>query len=480
MALQPGSSPSLLERLLWKSIPLWLLLATVLFFLLVTASFGWFVMRSAALHDESPLAKAALAVASFPSTTKAVIKEIARFLSGAPDYASVQARPPDRSWAGFQPVKSMIEGVGEGLIMRRGPGALARGWRIVVGAFEAGGSLQHVALMLSPDLRIVHSWPLLEDGLEGKQMDTDPAPPARKLPHGFSVLSDGSVIYAFDDGSSLHRKDRCGRTIWADAGKYHHSVTVDDAEATVWALRHDDEGDRAQREKIVQIAVEDGKIVKEISIADIMAANPDIGILEVRRNHEDHLGENSRGLPGPWSGDPFHLNDVDPLPRKLAGAFQQFAAGDLLVSARNLNLLFVIDPRTLAVKWWRAGATIRQHDPDWMADGRISAYDNRTARRYSEIVEIDPATLAETVMVDGRDLDFYSRVRGKVESMPGGGWLITSPEQGRVVEVAPDGRIALEFYDVLDGKARAFGVISQADFLPEGSIDIGAFQCREF
>jgi hypothetical protein len=115
-----------------------------------------------------------------------------------------------------------------------------------------------------------------------------------------------------------------------------------------------------------------------------------------------------------------------------------------------------------------------------MADGRISAYDNRTARRYSEIVEIDPATLAKTVMVDGRDLDFYSRVRGKVESIPGGGWFITSPEQGRAIELAPDGKIALEFYDVLDEKARAFGVISQAVFLPEGSIDMGAFQCREF
>jgi hypothetical protein len=150
------------------------------------------------------------------------------------------------------------------------------------------------------------------------------------------------------------------------------------------------------------------------------------------------------------------------------------------VSARNLNLLFVIDPRTLAVKGWRGGATIRQHDPDWMADGRISAYDNRMARGYSEIVEIDPATLAKTVLVDGRGFDFYSRARGKVEAMPGGGWLISSPGQGRVVELAPDGKIALEFYDVLDEKARAFGVISQAIFLPEGSIDIGAFQCREF
>jgi hypothetical protein len=46
--------------------------------------------------------------------------------------------------------------------------------------------------------------------------------------------------------------------------------------------------------------------------------------------------------------------------------------------------------------------------------------------------------------------------------------------------MSPDGNIALDFYAVLDEKAPTFGVLSQAVFLPEGSIDIGAFQCREF
>ncbi|HEX6118229.1 MAG TPA: hypothetical protein VFZ03_02185, partial [Dongiaceae bacterium] len=214
MALQSSPSPTLPERLLWKSVPLWLVLAIVLFLLFATVSFGWFVMRTTERKDERPLAQAAVAVASFPSTAKAVFKEVARILSGKPNIERIAARPPDQSWSEFQPVKSMIEGAGEGLIMRRGPGALARGWRVLVGAFKTGGSVQHAALMLSPDLTIVHSWPLLDDGLEGG--DTDPA---SRLPHGFSVLTDGSVIYTFEGGKSLHRKDRCGRTIWVVAGR---------------------------------------------------------------------------------------------------------------------------------------------------------------------------------------------------------------------------------------------------------------------
>ncbi|HEX6119022.1 MAG TPA: arylsulfotransferase family protein [Dongiaceae bacterium] len=480
MALPPESPTSILERVLARKVSLWVVAAIVLFFSVGTVAFAWYVKRSVILEDEHPVAQAAVDVASFPTDVRNVALEVRSLIrslvSGKPDYRDVRAAPSETEWTDFRPVASGIKNKAEGLIMRRGPGALAQGWRIIVGAFKGDGSVQHAALMLSPNLRIVHYWPLLEDGPEAGQTDGDSEPPRRKLPHGFSVLRDGSVIYAFDNGSSLHRKDRCGRTIWADAGKYHHSVTADDTQTTVWTLRHDDDGDWAQREKIVQLAVADGKVIREISVADIIAANPDIDILEVRRNHDDRLGKNPRGLPGRWVRDPFHLNDVDPLPRKLAGAFPQFAAGDLLLSARNLNLLFVVDPDTLAVKWWRAGATIRQHDPDWMADGRISALNNRTARGYSEIVEIDPATLATAMMVDGRDLDFYSRARGKVEPIPGGGWLITSAEQGRVVEVSPDGKIALEFYSVLDEEAPTFGILSQAVLLPEGSIDIGAFQ----
>ena len=52
-----------------------------------------------------------------------------------------------------------------------------------------------------------------------------------------------------------------------------------------------------------------------------------------------------------------HGNDIDPLPAALAPDFPQFAPDDLVISYATTNLLFVLDPESLKVKWWRVGIT---------------------------------------------------------------------------------------------------------------------------
>jgi Arylsulfotransferase (ASST) len=464
-----------IDRTLSTTVSVWLVLAIVLFFGLGTVAFGWYVKRSVFLHDESWLARAAIGVASLPTYVKWAFVETGRRLSEATDLRYVRATSPNDRSPDFTIIESEVDGTRGTLIVQRGPGTPALGWRIIVGAFKIGRSIEDAAILVSPELKIAHYWLLGERG----PINVDAEPPSWNLTHGFSALRDGSAIHVFRDGTSLNRTDRCGRTMWSVPGDYHHSVTLDDSAETVWTLRDDPQGDYAERMKVVQVAVGDGKILREFSIADVISANPENDILELRRRHADDAEGNARALAGRWFNDPIHLNDVDPLPRTLAASFPQFSPGDLLISAREINLLFVLDPITLSIKWWRVGATIRQHDPDWRANGRLSVFNNRTNRGYSEIVDLDPRTGEKEVVVDGRDSDFYSRIRGNHQVLPTGGWLIASTQQGRVIEISPEGSSALVFQAPLNDERSTFGFLTDAAFLPEGSIDRSAFHCQD-
>ena len=51
-----------------------------------------------------------------------------------------------------------------------------------------------------------------------------------------------------------------------------------------------------------------------------------------------------------------------------------------MISLRNYNLLFVVDPDTWKVKWYQIGPWRRQHDPEFNGDGTITVFNNNTYR----------------------------------------------------------------------------------------------------
>ena len=137
-----------------------------------------------------------------------------------------------------------------------------------------------------------------------------------------------------------------------------------------------------------------------------------------------------------------------PCRRSWRVSFPQFSAGDLLVSLRSINLVFVLDPESLKVKWWRIGPWRRQHDPDWQDGGVITVFDNNMHRRPSRIVSISPQSYETESIADGTEFDFYTGIRGKHQVLPNGGVLITIPQQGHVVELDRDGNVVFEFLNV--------------------------------
>ncbi|GAB5469766.1 MAG: hypothetical protein Kilf2KO_27960 [Rhodospirillales bacterium] len=427
--------------------------------------FGWAVKR-AADGSRSGVNRLSMEIASFPATVGTVVSEL--FSYGTGEFRDKNLRVP-RWFAGdrahFETVTSLSGPKIEGLLVSADRGSLTRGWRLLAGVFSLDGKPTNAALLFSPNLDLTGLWILDEVASE----ETEPTSGYRRFVHGIELLSDGSLIFGFDHGSSLQRFDPCGSRLWATDGEFNHAVTLDDEETHVWSI--------LKSHILAQVSVTDGRIVKQVNIDEVIEANRDKDPLEIRRAHDNDTNGNSRNTKGEWLADRYHLNDVNPLPSAWADRFEGFEAGDLLVSLRSLNMLMIVDPATLEIKWWRAGATRRQHDPDWLPDGTIAVLNNRMSEDFSQIVTIDPATYARSTLFDGRRNDFYTRIRGKQQVTPDSRLLVSSPQQGRAFELDKDGATLLEFVNTHPTDGRYNYALSEMRWYPPERFTEATFAC---
>jgi hypothetical protein len=324
------------------------------------------------------------------------------------------------------------------------------GYRVIYGVFDFRQGL-HGAIMLDNQGRVVHVWHFSQERLDWKSpKDTN------VFPHGFEIARDGSIVTAYDGGTSLTKYDYCGNVLWRLKGGFHHSIAFEgDGAVWVWG---DSDGTLPYGNHLLKIDYNTGQIIKEIPLQKVMDTNTDIDIFGILQKDTSQGSE--------WYHDHWHPNDIDPLPKRLERFYPMFRAGDLLVSLRSPNLVFVMDQDTLKVKWWRQGLARRQHDPDWNDKGTITIFNNNMHRGYSNILELNPVTFDNQILLDGKSYGFRTYRRGKHQLMPNGGLLITSSEQGRVFETDREGNLTFEFLNSYNGNQENL-VISEAVFLPK-------------
>ena len=324
-----------------------------------------------------------------------------------------------------------------------------KGFRIIYGVFDFKEH-RNGAIILDSKGNVVHVWQITQEDVPWKHRSD-----ANVYPHGFGVFQDGTILTGYDDGSSLTKYDYCGNIVWRRQGAHHHSVHFED-EQSFWVW--------GPFGVMLKLDYSSGKILKKIGIPNVMNANLDIDIFGIRQKDGPKKSEMVRE-----GGGPFHGNDIEPLSADLEKHYPGFKAGDLLVSLRSPNLIFVMDQENLQVKWWRQGLTRRQHDPDWNERGTITIFNNNMHRKYSNILEIDPKTFESRILLDGKQYDFYSATRGKHQFFSDGGMMITSSIQGRVFEVDKNGDIVFEFINKFNEKTNL--LVSEALFVPENFFD---------
>lgn len=275
--------------------------------------------------------------------------------------------------------------------------------------------------------------------------------------HGAALYPNGDVVFNFEYGG-LVRMDRCSNVLWKLPRLTHHSIEIDDA-GNFWVP------DRKMRTKpspelpnipapvwdeyLIKVSPS-GEVLQEISLLEVFFKSGQEALLFANGSH-------GLGIKLPGDKDFSHLNDVEALPAALAPAFPMFVPGDLLVSLRNLNLVMVVSPKTETIKWSMVGPYLRQHDPDFLPNGRIGVFDNRLdskggrVRGGSRILEIDPSTRkVDELYGSTEDHFWYSGRMGAYQQLPTGNHLVTATEMGYVFEVTPKGEVMWSYVNRFD------------------------------
>lgn len=179
------------------------------------------------------------------------------------------------------------------------------------------------------------------------------------------LLKDSSIITHF---GYLLRINKSNNVMWInkEASLFHHSIELEN-DTLLWTGGHlldkkyfNFESDSLLDNSLVSINTNTGKILQKISVADILIRNGYKDLFEI----------------GPWEEDAIHLNDIQPALKN--SKFWQ--KGDLLISIRNRNTIFLYRKNTNKIIWLKTGPWLNQHDCDFIDDKRIMVFGNDILR----------------------------------------------------------------------------------------------------
>jgi len=283
--------------------------------------------------------------------------------------------------------------------------------------------------------------------------------------HGAAILPDGSVVFNFE-ALGMVRLDACGNTVWKLPIRTHHSMFVDD-HGDLWAAAQENHEQSVREFPMYRAPFIEQQILKVSPGGQVLERKSLFELLLENGREGDLYVSTTANLRPIVSGDTLHLNDVEVFPSTLTpGIFQP---GDVMVSVRNINAIFVFDSNW-KLKYHVSGTFIRQHDPDFLSGDEIAVYDNhnnayRDSGAASRIMVINARTGAWHTVFEGTpDLPFFSNIMGKQQWLTNGNLLLTESMSGRALELAPDGSVAWEFNHLVgDGRA---GLLEEVERLP--------------
>ncbi len=272
--------------------------------------------------------------------------------------------------------------------------------------------------------------------------------------HGSVVIENGNLIFNFEH-LGLVCLDYYGNLVWRLPYQTHHSIHRHD-DGNLWVCGQKEHEEYTKRfpnrlppyaEYMILEITPEGKIVEEWSVAEILKENGFSGLL--------FLGSTVNWSTDVRTDDLLHLNDVEPFPDTMKEDF--FKRGDVLVSLRNINTIFVFNRYDRKVKFICTGWFVRQHDPDFIDGNRFSVFDNNLIaatidlNQQSRIAIVSARQKAWEIYFEGNaKIPFYTNIMGKSQWLPNGNLLITESKGGRAFEINRQGEVVWEYINYVD------------------------------
>ena len=297
--------------------------------------------------------------------------------------------------------------------------------------------------------------------LDGERVHTWNVPAEKKWCELGELLDDGKLAVVCTT-RSLTILDWDSNVLLDVKDNIHHDVAVlpDDSGyfVPVWRKKRY-KGRKVRFDSVMRLS-STGEVVDEWStfeaLEELQALHPPLP-LDVRRPRETVAKNEKEALKAADSReskflgfDYYHLNSVEILPETPLGQQDsRFRAGNLLVCLRNVDLIVVLDQDDHSVTWsWGTDTLDLPHMPTMLPNGNILIFDNGKYRKFSRVLEIEPASGEIVWQYEGDPPEsFFSKWRGSAQRLSNGNTLICESERGYVFEVTPEGEKVWEFWN---------------------------------
>lgn len=302
------------------------------------------------------------------------------------------------------------------------------------------------AYLVDMNGRVAYRWDLPFDKLWPNPSHTHAAlAKARPYLQRAHVFPNGDLLviyHAYGDtpyGYGMAKVDKRGNVLWTYGDNIHHDFHIDETNGHIYTLSQSvinkpiDGLEFLKYPLLADYAIElsaDGKELNRISILEAFRDSP-FSLMLYQKNQD-------------W--DYFHTNTINKLEPSIADKFPMFKPGQLLISARNYNIVAVLDPATRHIVWAYNGLWKAQHDPRFLPNGNILLIDNLghafKGKTYSRVLEFNPSTLGvEWSYLGGPRQSFYTTHIGRAQRLPNGNTLFIEATNARALEVTHEGKL---------------------------------------